>query len=766
METLYLIIIGMLFALAVFDLIVGVGNDAVNFLNAAVGSRAFSFKVLLVFASLGVFFGAAFSNGMMEVARHGIFQPQHYYFAEIMTILVAVMLTDVILLDVFNTFGLPTSTTVSLVFEMLGASVAISCVKMATNSPDLGFGDLINTSKALEVILGIFVSVAIAFTVGAIIQAIARAMFSFGYKKNMKYFIGIFGGFSLTSIVYFILVKGLKTASFMSKDFQNALHQNELLVIGGLFVVFFLISHLLHAVGVNMLKVIIAFGTFALALAFAGNDLMNFVGVPLTGLSSFQHLTAEAGDPNTYKMAALLEKETGQWFLLMLAGVIMVLTILLSKKAHRVIQTSVTLSSQGATEEIFGSNPVARALVRVCYGIFKKIQSITPEGLRNWLARRFDSEDLILEKDDAAFDLIRAAVTLMLASCLIAFGTSLKLPLSTTYVTFMVAMGTSLADRAWGRESAVYRITGVLSVIGGWFLTAFFAFSGCFIVAIALHFGGFPAKFLLFAIVIILLIRSNVRFKKAMAARKKEKDKFAEILNASPDTNIFPLVQDFSKNEWNIVIGLGRECYGESVEGLVSGDLGRLKTCNKRVKMLKRYVDLLRRQGTICTRKIKDEDVIAKNFFLYQANDFLGDSIFDLEQIFIPCLQHIDNNFEDVPADKGSRLHEFSQAITQLLDRCAVMVKKADYSDYDSMLLEAQSVSDKIATERKKHMLLNDPKQNTRVEILYLTVLYESRSYLKDIVNLTKASRKFLTEELKKGKKEDEDGEPSLEPVV
>ncbi len=757
--SIYYVLIAMLFALAVFDLIVGVSNDAVNFLNSGIGAKAVSFKVLLTIAGAGVFIGAAFSNGMMDVARHGIFQPQYYYFSEILTILVAVMLTDVILLDIFNTLGMPTSTTVSMVFELLGASVAISVLKMA-NDPTgaLNFANLINTSKALEVILGIFVSVAIAFTVGALVQYIARLLFTFGYKKNLKYFVGIFSAISLTSIFYFILIKGLKNASFISKDFQSALHSNEMLILLGIFAGFFILSHLLHAIGVNMLKVVIGCGTFALALAFAGNDLVNFVGVPLTGLSSLQHLIADGGNPDTYLMSALLDKEAGQWYLLMIAGAVMVITLVTSKKAHRVVQTSVSLSSQGETDEVFGTNPVARALVRFSYGAIKKINAICPRTVSAWIAKRFDTNKLTLEEDSAAFDLIRAGVNLMLASSLIAIGTSLKLPLSTTYVTFMVAMGTSLADHAWSRESAVYRITGVLSVIGGWFITAFAAFSACFIVAILLRFGGMPAQIILFAIVIFLLIRSNLKFKKTEKSIKKSEEIFSHILKASPETDVLPLVQKFSQDEWSSVLRITAENYGQIIEEFINDNLSELRTSKKRIKILKRYIERLRRQGTLCSKKMKQEDILVKNFFLYQANDFLGDGVFDIEQICIPCVQHLDNNFTEVNEKQKEKLEIIAHKISMLTKKSAAMIESGDFSAYDALVRNLHETSEMIVEERKANMVHEKVSSSLiRTEILYLTILYETRSYLDAVANLLKASRKFLTEK-------PEADEPALAP--
>ncbi len=741
MTTFYIILVAMLLMLAIFDLFVGVSNDAVNFLSSAVGSKAFRFKTLLIFAAVGVFCGATFSNGMMDVARHGIFMPEYYTFAELMCVFAAVMLTDVVLLDIFNSLGMPTSTTVSMVFELLGASVAIASIKMMGNDL-LTFGQLINTSKALSVIIGIFVSVAIAFTVGTLVQYIARLIFSFGYKKNLKLFVGIFGGVSLTSIFYFILIKGLKNMSFVGPEYKQFLSANEGLLLIGMFVGFFVISHILHAVGVNVLKVIIGFGTFSLALAFAGNDLVNFVGVPLTSLSSVQHLIADGGNAGDYTMGFLMQSEPGQWYLLMIAGIIMVMALVFSKKSHKVVKTSVALASQNSSDEIFGTNPVARALVRGTHATARFIAARIPAGMSAWIDKRFNMKDIILE-EDAAFDLLRASVNLMLASSLIALGTSLKLPLSTTYVTFMVAMGTSLADRAWSRETAVYRITGVLSVIGGWFLTAFAAFASAFVIALALHFGGFPVIFILFAFVIFILVRSNLKYKEA--AKDKTTERFEKILEASPETKVYPLIQDYNREEWGEMLHWSAECYSQIVNGLLREDLGQLRSVHKQVKILKKHIERNRRHGSLCTERLAKEDMVIKNFFLYQANDFMGDTLFSLQQISAPCKSHVDNDFTPLNNDKRKKLLRFARDVQARIDEAADMVKEMDFYKIESVRENLHELGQKILMERKSEMLKGDPT-NIRTEILYLTILYESWALLDSVSSFAKSSKKFLTE--------------------
>ncbi|MDE6503393.1 MAG: inorganic phosphate transporter, partial [Muribaculaceae bacterium] len=481
MEIIFLCVVVFLLLLAIFDLTVGVSNDAVNFLNSAIGSGAATFKRVLIVASIGVFIGAAMSNGMMDIARHGIFRPEHFSFYDLMCIFMAVVVTDVILLDIFNSLGMPTSTTVSMVFELLGATFVVSLIKMA-GGLDLGLDQLLNTEKALSVILGIFLSVAIAFVFGTIVQFISRMIFSFNYRSNLKWKIGIFGGICATAIVYFLLLKGAKDLAFMTPEVKAWIAGNTGLIMVSCLAFFTVLMQLLHALGVNVLKVVVLMGTFALAMAFAGNDLVNFIGVPLSGLASYQDYVANgSGDPHGYLMDALNGPANTPVYFLIGAGAVMVVALSTSGKVRNVTKTAIGLSSQQAGDEMFGSSRIARRLVRWALSVISWVERVTPHGVRRWIVSRFDVDDMIME-NGASFDLVRGSVNLVLAGALIAFGTSMKLPLSTTFVTFMVAMGTSLADRAWGRESAVFRITGVISVVGGWFLTAGAAFVGAGII--------------------------------------------------------------------------------------------------------------------------------------------------------------------------------------------------------------------------------------------------------------------------------------------
>ena len=567
--------------LAVLDLWVGVSNDAVNFLNGAVGSKAASFKVIIFVAAVGVFIGAALSNGMMDIARHGIFQPQYFYFSEIMCILVAVMLTDVVLLDIFNSLGMPTSTTVSLVFELVGGTVALSLIKIANSDGAYQLGDLINTEKAFTVIMAIFVSVAIAFVFGAVVQYISRLIFSFNYKKTSKYFIGIFGGLAATSIIYFMLIKGLKGSTIVSQETMDLVHQHTDAIIIGSIIFFTLLFQVLYFLKMNVFKIIILMGTFALALAFAGNDLVNFIGVPLAGYSSYMDLMAQGGAVSTdnFLMTSLLESAKTPWYFLFAAGIVMVIALATSKKAHNVIKTAVDLSRQSDGEESFGTSPVARVLVRTFSNAAETIDSVIPIPVKRWIGSRFNQTEMILE-DKASFDLVRASVNVVLSGLLIAVGTSLKLPLSTTYVAFMVAMGTSLADKAWGRESAVYRITGVLSVIGGWFITAGAAFSICFIVAMLIYFGGTAAIVALVALAVFSLVRSHLVYKKKCHRENLKEEvntTVAQLQKTTDSHEALNLFRKLSREELSSVLNFASEALEKAINGFEQENLKDLK---------------------------------------------------------------------------------------------------------------------------------------------------------------------------------------------
>lgn len=748
METIYLGIVIFLFVLAIFDLVVGVSNDAVNFLNSAIGAKAASFKTIIFIAGVGVFIGAALSNGMMDIARHGIYQPQHFYFAEIMCILLAVMLTDVVLLDVFNTMGMPTSTTVSMVFELLGGTFALSLIKVYSSEGTLGLGDLINTDKALSVIMAIFVSVAIAFFFGMLVQWLARIVFTFNYKKHMKYSIGIFGGIAATSIIYFMLIKGLKDSSFMTAEYKNWIHDNTLMLVGAFFVFFTILMQILHICKVNVFKVIVLLGTFALALAFAGNDLVNFIGVPLAGYSSFMDYTAngQAAGADGYLMTSLLGPAKTPWYFLFGSGAVMVIALATSKKAHNVIKTSVDLSRQDEGEENFGSTPIARTLVRFSLTLANGISKITPEGTKRWIDNRFRKDEAIIA-DGAAFDMVRASVNLVLAGLLIALGTSLKLPLSTTYVTFMVAMGSSLADRAWGRDSAVFRITGVLSVIGGWFITAGAAFTFCFFVTLFIHYGGTVAIILLIGVAVFLLIRSQIMFKKRKAKEKKD-ETLKQLLSSSDNAEILRLLQTHTREELGKILAFTEENFERISTSFLHENLRGLRRSMGSVKFEKQLIKQMKRTGTLAMSHLDNNTILEKGLYYYQGNDFASELVYSVGRLCEPCLEHVDNNFKPLDAIQKGEFADVTEGITYLLQVCRSRIENNNYDDMDTDIRKANELNGQLAhLKREELQRIQSHTGSIKVSMVYLTMVQEAQNVVTYASNLLKVSRKFQAEE-------------------
>ena len=747
METFYLILVLFLFVLAVFDLVVGVSNDAVNFLNSAIGSKAESFKVIMVIAAIGVFAGASLSNGMMDIARHGIYQPQYFYFSEIMCILVAVMLTDVVLLDIFNSLGMPTSTTVSMVFELLGGTVAYALIKTVSD-PDLSWVDLMNTDKALTVILGIFLSVAIAFFFGVLVQYISRVIFSFNYRRTAKYFIGIFGGLAATSIVYFMLIKGLKGSNLEGTEFVKFVRANTDMIVLGCMVGFTILMQVLHMIKVNVFKVIILMGTFALAMAFAGNDLVNFIGVPLAGYSSYMDLMAQGGTttPDTFLMTSLLEPAKTPWYFLIGSGIVMVIALMTSKKAHNVVKTSLDLSRQSDGDENFGTSPVARVLVRTCTNAAMVISSIVPTPVKTWIDKRFDSSQIIIE-DKASFDLVRAAVNVVLSGLLIAVGTSLKLPLSTTYVTFIVAMGTSLADRAWGRESAVFRITGVLSVIGGWFITAGAAFTICFIVAILIHIGGIPAIVGMIALAVYSLIRSQLEYKKKLrkeALKEEVNSTVSQLREAKNPYEALNLFRKHSREEIDSVLRFSADILLRSSNAFMSENLKELRKALSAIEEEKVHLKQVKRVGTLGVTQLDHDIAIEKGLYYYQSNDFASEIVFSIRRLAEPCKEHIDNNFNPLDDIQKTDFRQIVQEITAYLGRCADMVDKNDYSILQTLVDESARLNGRLVQLKKEELRrIQGQHGSTKVSMVYLNMLQEATNVVSFSCNLIKVSNKF-----------------------
>ena len=743
METIYLGIIIFLFVLAVFDLMVGVSNDAVNFLNSAIGAKAASFKTIMIISAIGIFIGASLSNGMMDIARHGIYQPEHFYFEEIMCILLAVMLTDVVLLDVFNSMGMPTSTTVSLVFELLGGTFALALIKVYGDS-SLELGDLINTDKALSVIMAIFVSVAIAFFFGMLVQYIARVIFSFNYQNKMKYSIGLFGGIAATAIIYFMLIKGLKDSSFMTKENLAWVKDHTAQLVLTCFVFFTVLMQILHWLKINVFKIIVLLGTFALALAFAGNDLVNFIGVPLAGYSSFIDYTTNGAGyaPDSFLMTSLLGPASTPWYFLVGAGAIMVYSLFTSRKAHAVVKTSVDLSRQDEGEETFGSTPIARTLVRISLNMSNSLSRIIPEGTKNWIDSRFRKDEAIIA-DGGAFDLVRAAVNLVLAGLLIAIGTSLKLPLSTTYVTFMVAMGSSLADRAWGRDSAVFRITGVLSVIGGWFLTAGAAFTICFFVALIIHFGGTVAIVLLIGLAAFTLIRSQVLFKKKNL-KGKENETFKEIMRSTDSNQALNLMRVLTREELNKVLLYAEENFDRTVNSFINENLRGLRKAMGASKFAKQLLKQMKRTGTLAMCRLDNNTVLEKGLYYYQGNDFASELVYSINRLCEPCLEHIDNNFNPLDVAQKKEFSEVSAKITALISSCREKLNNNAYEDFETDLATANALNAQLAhLKREELKRIQAQTGSIKVSMVYLTMIQEAQNVVTYTINLMKVNRKF-----------------------
>ena len=745
MDTLYLGIIIFIFILAIYDIMVGVSNDAVNFLNSAVGSKAAPFKLVLFIAAVGIFVGATFSNGMMDIARHGIYQPQHFYFAEIMCILLAVMLTDVVLLDLFNSMGMPTSTTVSMVFELLGGTFALALIKVSGS--DLGLGDLINTDKALSVIMAIFLSVAIAFFFGIIVQYLARLVFTFNYKKTMKYSIGLFGGIAVTAIIYFMLIKGLKDSSFMTAENKQWIQDNTWMLISASFVFFTILMQILHWLKVNVFKVIVLLGTFSLALAFAGNDLVNFIGVPLAGYSSFMDYTANAAGagPNEFLMTSLTGSAQTPWYFLFGAGVVMVYALFTSKKAHNVIKTSVDLSRHDEGEESFGSTPIARTLVRISLNLSNNITRSVPDKVKDWIDTRFRKDEVIME-DGAAFDLIRASVNLVLAGLLIALGTSLKLPLSTTYVTFMVAMGTSLADRAWGRDSAVFRITGVLSVIGGWFLTAGAAFTISFIVAGIIHFGGTIAIVAMIALAALSLVRNQVIFKKRQTKGAVD-ETVKQLLTASTSDETLRLLRIYTREELAKVFNFVETNFQNTVFSFFNENLRGLRKASGAIKFEKQLIKQMRRTGTIAISHLNNKTLLEKGLYYYQGNDFAIELVYSIDRICEPCLEHIDNNFKPLDATQKEEFTAITESIIALVGSLRTKLTENNFDDLATDIRTSNTINNQLSSIKREELQRIQHQQGSiKVSLVYLTMLQEAQNVVTYTTNIIKVSKKFQEE--------------------
>ncbi len=694
MEWMYLGMVVFLFILAAFDLWVGVSNDAVNFLNSAIGSRAAKFRSLVVIAGIGVFCGCVLSNGMMDIARHGIFAPQYFSFKDVMYIYLAVMVTDIVLLDIFNSFGMPTSTTVSMVFELLGAAFAFTMLKIAGGDMMLTMGDYLNTSKALEVIMGIFLSVPIAFVFGSLIQYLTRIIFSFSIYKNLRFKIGIFGGIAITAILYFMLFKGLKDLSFMSSDVKGFLNTHILTILGSIFVVSTIVMQLLHVMKVNVFRVIVLVGTFALSTAFAGNDLVNFLGVPLAGYSSFLDFSANGAGftTDTFMMTSLQESATTPIYFLAAAGAIMVFALATSKKARKVTETEVGLSRKNEGDEMFGSSKVARSLVRWGNSVGTVLANVTPASVARFVDKRFQVPEEAVD-NEAAYDMCRASVNLVVSSLLIALGTSLKLPLSTTFVTFMVAMGSSLADRAWSRESAVFRITGVLTVIGGWFITAGVAFSACFFVAMAMNFGGIVAVVIIVAGGVYSIIHSQQRFAKKQKEAKQGDVLFQQMLNEKDRTAIIPMLSRHMSMSISETLEKYANVLTDSTNGLFNEKLRPMRQAARQLTLGKRELKNLRRREIVCLRRAQPPVSairLSTNFHL--IHNSLRQLLYGLIRIVEPARDHVDNNFSPIDTEVAERFCRVRSGLVNLMQSASENLRNQRFEENDKLVARCDEV--------------------------------------------------------------------------
>jgi len=745
MQNFYLFIVIVLFILAISDLVVGVANDAVNFLNSSIGAKVAPFFVIMIIASLGVFVGASFSSGMMEVARKGIFHPDQFYFSEIILIFLAVMITDVLLLNVFNALGLPTSTTVSLVFELLGAAVAISIAKIAYNGETmLELNKYINSSKALAIISSILISVFVGFIIGAIVQYFARLIFTFNYKKNIKYFGAIWGALSISVISYFILLKGIEGASFIPESTLNWVKENTSMLMLISILGFTVLLQLLYWLfKINILAIIVLYGTFALAMAFAGNDLVNFIGVPLAGFKSFQLYQAAPGvAPDAFLMTSLTGKVQTDTYMLILAGLVMVLTLWFSKKAKSVIKTTVDLSRQGSGEERFASSQLSRSIVRATMQINNSVNSILPSAVLKFIEKRFKQNNqisLATTQNAPAFDMLRASVNLMVASTLIAFGTSLKLPLSTTYITFMVAMGTSLSDKAWGRESAVYRISGVFTVIGGWFITALIAFIVSMTVAFVIYYGGFIAIIIVLVLALYLMYRTHVVYKKREVERIEKENDIISVKNLSESD-----VYEKCNANTTMILKEIPELYFKIVSGLADEKLKDLKAVNNEIDALNKKTKMFKNNVPQIIDNMHDNFVETGHYYV-QMLDYLREVAHCMSYLSNPCYEHVNNNHKGLIGSQKEDLIALNTEIKYFIGNIIENIEQKKFNQTENIIDKQHVILDLLENMRKKQIKrIKNKETGTKNSMLYLNFLVETKNLLLHTVNLYKADRDFI----------------------
>ncbi len=754
-NTFYLIAVIVLFILAISDLIVGVSNDAVNFLNAAVGSKAATFRTIMIFAALGVFVGAVFSTGMMEVARKGIFHPQFFTFSEIMVIFLAVMLTDVIMLDLFNTFGMPTSTTVSIVFELLGAAVALSLIKIYTDPNALNISDYINSAKALAIISGILFSIVIAFTTGLVIQYVSRFIFTFQYEKQIKYFGGLFGGMAIAIITYFILIKGAKHAAFMTDNIKTYINEHSFQIILYSFLFWTIALQILYMfLKINILKTIVLIGTFALGLAFAGNDLVNFIGVPIAGYSSYvDFVNSGSGiSPDSFLMTNMAGQVPTPGYLLILAGLIMVITLSISSKAKNVIKTSVDLGSQAdVEEEKFSPSIFSTSIVRAISKSSKFFVSILPKKLRHGIAKRFDQAHFHQQKNKSgenapSFDLVRAAVTLIVASILITIGTNFKLPLSTTYVTFMVFMGASLADGAWGRESAVYRVSGVISVVGGWFFTALIAFISSFTMAFIIYYGGVIGLLLLISLAAYLIFHTYTSFNK----KKKEKEEEnMDIDIVNPEQEKFISSEKIFEKTLNLIEKMLNdipEILETDISGLEKEDLKILNLAKEQNKKWHRKTKKMKWRIRNIVEKLSEQSVYAGNHYVRIVEN-LRDLYYATQMIVAPSIDHVTNYHKPFSKAQIVDLRSINNNLKEFFDYIESNLHNVNEELIKNVKSKRNTILDMVEELRKVQLKrIKKAETGVRNSILYIDILSEYKNMLLLAYSLIKIVNEFETE--------------------
>jgi phosphate/sulfate permease len=738
----YILMLVALAALAILDLVVGVSNDAVNFLNSAIGSKAIPIKTIMIIASVGVFFGAVTSSGMMEVARKGIFNPNMFMFEEIMFIFMAVMITDILLLDIFNSLGMPTSTTVSIVFELLGAAVAIALIKISASDTQTvsDIWTYINDKKATEIIFGIVISVIVAFTVGAIVQYFSRLIYSFEFERRPISVNALFGGFAITAITYFIIIKGLKGTPFYG-NLKGLIEGNTAAIILGSFVLWSAISYaLIKFFKINILVAIIAVGTFSLAMAFAGNDLVNFIGVPIAALNSYDAWQASGLGANEFSMGVLAQKVPSNTLLLLLAGLIMVITLWTSKKARAVIETGINLSRQGDGQEKFQPNNLSRVVVRAAMYANQGFVYLVPERTQKYLNSKFEKPIIKLPKDKTyempAFDLVRASVNLIMASILISIGTSMKLPLSTTYVTFMVAMGTSLADRAWGRESAVYRVAGVINVIGGWFLTAIIAFTAAGIVAFLLswHIAMVPVLLL---VVVAMLVRTSIQYSRK--AKEEKKQMFVERAELISITGVI----DESSSHIAEVANRVNKLYSNVVNDLANHDLNKLRKTDKHVTKLNEEIDNLKDGVFYFIKSLDDSSVQASRFYILILG-YLQDVAQSISYISRATYKHVNNNHKNLKKGQLKDLKEIDNKLSDLLNDISNAFETKSFDNLGGILVEKRELLKDVSKSIEKQVdrirtIETSPKNTT----LYFSILLETQDLISGLLSLLETYEEF-----------------------